>query len=176
VGRERRLLLAGTLAHVTVRGNDKGLIVLDVADNLRLVRRIGEAEDTFDWVIHSYCLMTTHYHMLVETPKPNLDKGMHWLNHVYAKGFNLRHGRRDHVFGSRYGSKIQTSDEQLIGTVAYIARNPVKAGLCKHPAEWPWSNFGELRELAYGNTTALPSAFGELVARGARLADERPKP
>ena len=100
---------------------------------------------------------------------------MHWLNHVYAKGFNLRHDRRDHVFGQRYGSKIQTSDEQLVATVAYIARNPVEAGLCDHPAEWPWSNFGELRELAYGDSTSLPTAVSDLVARGARVANELPR-
>jgi REP element-mobilizing transposase RayT len=172
MGRERRLLLAGALAHVTVRGNDRRAIVLDDADRFRLLRRIDEAVDTFGWVGHCYCLMTTHYHLLVETPEPNLDKGMHWLNHVYAKGFNLRHDRRDHVFGKRYGSKIVTSDDQLISTVRYIALNPVEAGLCAHPAEWPWSNFGALRELAYTDATEIPDGIQEVVARGGRLADE----
>jgi len=172
MGRDRRILLAGSLSHVTVRGNDDRPIVLDNADRLRLLRRLDEAVDTYGWVCHIYCLMTNHYHLLVETREPNLDKGMHWLNHVYAKGFNLRHGRRDHVFGKRYGSKIVTSDDQLIRTVRYIALNPVKAGLCEHPADWPWSNFGQLRDLAYGETESVPDAIRELVAVGARLADE----
>lgn len=172
MGRERRVLVAGGLYHVTVSGNNKREIVRDDADRLRLVTRMDEAVERCGWVFHSYCVMTTHYHMLVETPEPNLDKGMHWLNHVYAKGFNLRHDLTGHVFGQRYGAKLVTSDSQLVATVRYVALNPVKAGLCAHPADWPWSNFGALRELAYGETTDVPDRFRELIALGARLANE----
>jgi putative transposase len=64
---------------------------------------------------------------------------MHWLNHVYAKSFNRRHNRRDHLFGKRFWDKLIVTDEQLVATTRYVAINPVKAGLCKRPEDSPWS-------------------------------------
>jgi putative transposase len=169
MGRGRRIDVGGALYHVTARGNDRKPIVLDDADRIRWLRLRSCCEQSHGWKCHAWCLLSTHFHLLVETSTANLAAGMHWLNHVYAKTFNRRHDREDHVFGRRYASKLITSDEQLVAVVRYIALNPVKAGLAADPAEWPWCNYGELRRVALASTPP-PRRYGELVAQGVRLA------
>jgi REP element-mobilizing transposase RayT len=170
MGRARRTEVAGGLYHVTSRGNDGRSIVLDNADRIRWLALRRRCEESYGWTCHAYCLMSTHFHLLLETADATLASGMHWLNHVYAKSFNRRHGCSDHVFGRRYFAKVVTSDEQLVATVRYIALNPVDAGLVSDPAEWPWCNFGDLGRLAFGRAQTPPRAYGRLIADGARLA------
>jgi hypothetical protein len=84
--------------------------------------------------------MPNHVHLLFETPEPNLGAGMQRLHGDYGQTFNERHGRSGHVFQGRYGSVLVTTDEQLWHVAAYIVLNPVSAGLCRRPEEWPWSS------------------------------------
>ena len=170
MGRERRINLAGALYHVGAEGNDGRAIVLDSVDCARWTSLLETARQKHGWIVHAHCLMTTHFHLLVETPKANLSDGMHWLNHVYAKTFNARHRRRNHVFGKRFWNDVILSDEQLVAVTRYIARNPVKAGLCERPQDWPWSNFRDLQPLAMGHTSRAPTSVRALVAQGRRLA------
>ena len=79
MGRAHRVQIAGGLYHVNTPGNDGRAIVLDEADRLRFCRRLENALDFHGWACHAFCLMTTHYHILVETPEANLAAGMHWL-------------------------------------------------------------------------------------------------
>jgi putative transposase len=72
--------------------------------------------------------MGNHYHLLVETPLPNLSEGMRDLNGAYARAFNERHKRKDHVFGHRYWSKLIESEDQYEATVDYIVNNPSTTG------------------------------------------------
>lgn len=88
----------------------------------------------------AYCLLDNHVHLLIETPEANLGAGMQHLHGLYGQTFNARHGRSGHVFQGRYGAVRVTSDEHLWTVVAYIAHNPVEAGLCKDPNQWPWSS------------------------------------
>jgi REP element-mobilizing transposase RayT len=83
--------------------------------------------------------MTTHYHLLLETPKPNLAVGMKLINSAYAQGFNRRHKRVGALFQGRYHSVVIETERQLLHTALYIAFNPVRAGLCAEPEDWPWS-------------------------------------
>ena len=84
--------------------------------------------------------MDNHMHFLVETPEPNLGKGMQRLHGDFGRGFNRRHARSGHVFQGRYGSKPVKDDEQLWTVVGYIAANPVEAGLCRTPEAWRWNS------------------------------------
>jgi putative transposase len=170
MGREHRSNLAGGLYHVGAEGNDGRAIVVDGRDCARWTSLLKAAERNFGWVAHVHCLMTTHFHLLLETPEPNLSEGMHWLNHVYAKTFNRRHDRRNHVFGKRFWDDVILSDAQLVAVTRYIALNPVKAGLCARPQDWPWSNYGQLYAVATGMAAVPPTPVRELVAQGARLA------
>jgi REP element-mobilizing transposase RayT len=97
--------------------------------------------ETYDWLCKSYCLMGTHYHLVVQTPDANLSEGMQLLNGRYAQRFNGRHGRRGHLFGERFYSVHVESDSHLFAALRYVARNPVEAGLCAAPEGWRWSSF-----------------------------------
>ena len=84
--------------------------------------------------------MSNHYHLLVRTLEPNLSRGMRDLNGMYAQWFNRRHGRDGHLFHGRYRALLSGSDEHLLAAVAYMVRDPVRAGMCERPCDWPWSS------------------------------------
>jgi hypothetical protein len=88
-----------------------------------------------------FCLMRTHYHLVVEVNDGVLPAAMQSLNHAYACQFNRRHGLRGHVQSRRYGSRRIRGTEDLIETYAYAMNNPVEAGLCSRASLWPWSSF-----------------------------------
>lgn len=92
------------------------------------------------WGCLAYCLMDNHVHLLVEIAEPSLGAGIQRAHGLYAATFNQRHGRSGHVFQGRYGSVLVTRDEQLWAAIAYVVRNPVEAGLCASPRDWPWSS------------------------------------
>jgi REP element-mobilizing transposase RayT len=93
------------------------------------------------WRCLAFCLMTNHVHLLIETPQANLSSGMQALHGRYAQTFNLRHRRTGHVFEGRYGAVLVESDAHFCATAAYVARNPVAAGLCERPEGYPWSSY-----------------------------------
>jgi REP element-mobilizing transposase RayT len=93
---------------------------------------------------HSYCILGTHYHLLLRPTKPNLGEAMKRLNWLYAWRFNRLFGFKGHCFESRYWSKPIRTSEQLITAIRYLALNPVRAGLCESPLAWPWSSYPAL--------------------------------
>jgi hypothetical protein len=95
--------------------------------------------------------MGNHLHLVVETTLPNLSDGMRWLHGRFALAFNEHHQRTNHVFGDRYGSAAQRTMGQLKHTIRYVVTNPVAAGLCQFPEEWPWSSH---RAIIEGDTPA----------------------
>ena len=85
--------------------------------------------------------MTTHYHLLVQTPQADLSAGMQRLNGLYAMRFNARHARRGHLFGARFHAIPVETESHLLETVRYLALNPVRAGACLDARDWPWSSY-----------------------------------
>jgi REP element-mobilizing transposase RayT len=142
MARPLRRELAGGLHHVYARGNDGCHVYRDDLDRTRYLRLLGTVVAHRGWRCLAYCLMTTHVHLLVETPEPNLAVGMHQLHGEFVRAFNKRHGRSGHLFQGRYGSVLVRDDAQLWTTVAYIAANPVEAGICGSAADWRWSSHG----------------------------------
>jgi putative transposase len=143
MARKPREAVADGIFHVYARGDDKRLIYRDDVDRTTYVRMLAEAVERCGWRLLAFCLMENHVHLLIETPKANLGVGMQRLHGEYAHYFNLRHGHCGHVFQGRYGSKRIRSDGQLWMVAAYLARNPVDAGLCADPGEWPWSSHAD---------------------------------
>jgi putative transposase len=127
--------------HVFSRGNRKQDIYRDDDDRRRYLLLLSRAVFRMRWRCLSYCLMGNHVHMLVETRTPNLGAGMHRLHGMYAQSFNSRHTTVGHLFQHRYKANPVLTDEQLWITAAYIANNPVEAGLCRTPEDWTWSSF-----------------------------------
>jgi REP element-mobilizing transposase RayT len=109
---------------------------------LDIVRRTSR-EST--WSCHAVCLMTTHYHLVLEATRDALSAGMHRLNWRYAMYFNRKHGSFGHVFADRFATRVIEREEYLYDACAYVLLNPVRAGLCQRVEEWPWSysSFGE---------------------------------
>lgn len=141
VARRPRELVEGGIYHVFARGNDRQAIFRNDLDRHLYLRGLRGVVETSRWSCLAYCLMSNHVHLLVETPQANLDRGMQRLHSAYAQGFNWRHGRVGHLFQGRYGAVRIATDGQLCLVAAYIARNPVVTGYCRHPEDWRWSSF-----------------------------------
>ena len=113
----------------------------DDIDRLEFLRHLARAVEQPGWTCLQYCLMTSHYHLMVDVEDGVLPRAMHAINLAYARHYNRRYSLRGHVQGWRYGSRRIVDDGDLIRRFAYIANNPVEAGLCAAPADWPWSSY-----------------------------------
>ena len=98
-----------------------------------LLNTIGRAKRRHGWKVHAYCLMSNHYHLLIETPEPNIAVGMQWLNSTYAHRFNEKYERIGHLFQRRYSDGIILTDEHLHEVIRYIPLNPVRARVVQAP-------------------------------------------
>lgn len=139
--RPLRVEFPGGVYHVTSRGNGRAAIFLEDADRHLFLDLLGHTIDRFRWRCYAYCLMPNHYHLVVETPTPNLARGMRHLNGVYTQRFNRRHGRVGHVFQGRYKAIIVQRDAHLLELCRYVVLNPVRARLVERVREWPWSSY-----------------------------------
>jgi REP element-mobilizing transposase RayT len=139
----RTLLLEGPL-HVTARGNRRQPIFLTDGDRRFFLTLLGHVAMKLGWRVYAYCLLTNHYHLLVETSPSALSKGMQHLNAVYAQCFNSVHQLDGHLFQGRFYAGCVEANGHLLELTRYMARNPVEAGLCRAPAEWAWSSYSAL--------------------------------
>jgi putative transposase len=126
--------------HVYARGNNRERIFRDDWDREAYLKTLAKVTIRMRWRLLAYCLMDNHVHLLIETREPNLGAGMQRLHSHYARTYNDRHVRTGHVFEGRYGSRVVGSDEQLWGTIVYIARNPVEVGNCLDPQDHQWNS------------------------------------
>jgi putative transposase len=145
VPRRQRQEEAGAIHHVFARGNRAEDVFWDAADRRLYLRLLARAVRLQGWRCLSYCLMTNHLHLLLETPEPNLGLGMRGLHGDYALEFNKRHGLSGHVFQGRFGAVRVKDDAHLLTVIRYIDRNPTEAGLAARPEEWPWCSARALR-------------------------------
>jgi REP element-mobilizing transposase RayT len=142
MARPLRLEFAGALYHVTARGDRREPIYTDEADRHGWLDVLGEVCGRFNWVVHAYCQMTNHYHLLVETADGNLSKGMRQLNGLYTQRFNRRHSLVGHLFQGRYKAILVQKENYLLELSRYVVLNPVRAGMVGDALDWPWSSFG----------------------------------
>ncbi len=141
MARPLRIEFDGALYHVTARGDRREAIYEDDADRERFLETLGAVVDVFNWRCHAYCLMTNHYHLVVETPDGNLAKGMRQLNGVYTQASNRRHGRVGHLFQGRYKAVLVDGDSHLLELARYVVLNPVRARIVKSAGDWRWSSY-----------------------------------
>jgi REP element-mobilizing transposase RayT len=147
MGRESRSLFPGVPTHITVRGVDEQPIFLSDLDRYEMLGIMRKATERVCWDVLCWCLMTTHYHLLVVVPADvtAVAAAMHRINSTYARRFNAWHRRRGHVFGNRYADTLVETDQHGQRTIAYILDNPVRAGIVKRFDEWNWSGLETLR-------------------------------
>lgn len=161
--RTARVELEGGIHHITLRGNRGAPIFLDDGDRAFFLGELDRAARRYAWTWLSYCLMSNHAHLVIETPQTTLGVGMRQLAGGYAQRFNKRHGMYGHLFQERYGSVLVRNDAQFAQLLRYVAFNPVKAGLCDAPEQWPWSSHRALLTRATwvrAATTRIDSLLG----------------
>ena len=138
-----RLEAPGAIHHVVVQAGSDGRLVVDDADRLRLLDELRRAVLGNGWHCVAFCVMTTHVHIVVCTPTPNLSAGMAPFLGRYAYTFNRRHDRQGRLFRNRFWSRRVDRPHYLTCAALYTVLNPVAAGICVHPREYVWSSYGE---------------------------------
>jgi len=179
--RPLRIVFPGANYHVTVRGNARQDIFLSPWDNAYFLSVLSNVVKDFQWRCHAYCLMSNHFHLLLETPLPNLSAGMKLLNSIYSGFFNRNHLKVGHVLQGRFHSPVIKDETHMLVVARYISLNPVEAGIVEKPEQWEWSSYSAIMGL-----TKVPSfltvepilsifdsekqtsrkAFGEFVGNG----------
>jgi putative transposase len=138
----------GGIYHVTARGNDGQSIVADDADRELWLTYLARSVRRYAWTCLAYCLMTNHFHLVVQISQGGLSRGMQELNAGFARSFNRRHGRTGHLFRNHFYSDQFKRDSHLLETCRYVVLNPVRAGIRAHPADWRWSSYRSCAGLA----------------------------
>lgn len=144
--RKARVEFAGAVYHLLDRGDRREAIFRDERDRQTFVATLGQACERTGWRVHAWVLMTNHYHLLVETPQPNLVAGMRWFQTTYTVRFNQRHRLSGHLFQGRYKAVVVDPEERgYLGTVSdYIHLNPVRArmiSLQERLFDYAWSSY-----------------------------------
>ncbi|MNM39927.1 Transposase IS200 like protein [compost metagenome] len=138
--RPLRLEFSGALYHVTSRGDRRGAIYRDDTDRLAWQKVLEHVCERHHFIVHSFCQMSNHYHLLVETVEANLSQGMRQLNGVYTQHFNRRHKLVGHVLQGRYKAILVQKENYLLELARYIVLNPVRAHMVASPDNWYWSS------------------------------------
>lgn len=142
MARPIRIEFEGGFYHVTSRGNARQDIFADAEDYRTFLIILADGVERYRWLLHTYCLMDNHYHLLIETPQANLSRGMRQLNGVYTQKYNRRHDRVGHLFQGPYKALIVEKDAYLLELSRYIASNPVRAKMVSSLEDWSWSSYG----------------------------------
>lgn len=141
MSRPLRIAFPDALYHVVSRGHRGEPVYDDDDDREMFLEILAEAVQRFNWRCYAYCLMTNHYHLLVETPDANLSAGMRHVNGIYTQASNRRHKRVGHVFQGRYRAILVDPEAYLLEVARYIVLNPVRTGMTRTPSAWPWSSY-----------------------------------
>ncbi|MFQ5597873.1 MAG: transposase, partial [Nitrospiria bacterium] len=159
-----RIEFPGAVYHLTSRGNARQNIYRDDADRETFLTSLSHVVDRFSWRCYAYCLMDNHYHLLIETPKPNLSRGMRQLNGIYTQSYNRRHRKVGHLLQGRFKSILVEKETHFLELCRYVVLNPVRAKRVKHPSKWLWSSYratvGESAIPDYLSVNWLLAQFG----------------
>jgi REP element-mobilizing transposase RayT len=138
VARTARIEHAGGVHHVTAKSPSRRLLFHDDQDRQWYLQLLATEIQLRGWRLFSYCLLSNHLHLLLETPHPDLGEGFKRIHEQFAVRINRSRSEGGHLFGARFYNKLVYSQRHLVACLRYIARNPVDAGICRLPREWPW--------------------------------------
>ena len=141
MSRPLRIEYPGAFYHVTSRGNERKMVFQSTRDREKYLTYLESAHHRYGAIIHVYCLMGNHYHLLLETPRGNLSEILHHINGAYTTYFNVKRDRCGHLFQGRFKGILVEKDAYCKELSRYIHLNPVRAGLVKSPLEYPWSSY-----------------------------------
>lgn len=138
--RPLRIEFPGALYHVTSRGNQRSPIYRHDADRQVWLAMLALVCKRHNFVVHSFCQMTNHYHLLIETVEANLSRGMRQLNGLYSQYFNRRHQLVGHLFQGRYKAILVQKESYLLELSRYVVLNPLRANVVASLDDWHWSS------------------------------------
>ncbi len=174
--RPLRLEFPGALYHVTSRGNRQNAIYRDDSDRRAWLDLLGLVCKRHNFLIHGFCQMTNHFHLLIETREGNLSQGMRQLNGVYTQHYNYRHRLVGHLFQGRYKAILVQKESYLLELARYIVLNPVRANMVASPGDWQWSSHYYLVHSDHPPTwlerDCLLGRFGQTRAEATAAYDE----
>jgi REP element-mobilizing transposase RayT len=150
MARPLRIEYPGAFYHVTSRGNEKRDIFKNRKDREKFLVYLQSSVERYGALIHAYCLMTNHYHLLLETPRGNLSEIMQHINGAYTTYFNVKRKRTGHLFHGRYKAIVVDADEYALELSRYIHLNPVRAGMVREPQEHEWTSYKSYIGMAAG--------------------------
>jgi REP element-mobilizing transposase RayT len=157
VPRPPRLQVAGGLYHVTAHSNVGRVVFRDDEERAQFLAMLEFGVTRWGWSCRSYCLLSTHFHLLIGTPEPDLSTGMQYVNGRYAQWANWHRGERSHVFEGRFRSVLVETESHALEVHRYIALNPVRASLVRDPEQWPGAacvpSWGANRRLPFSTLT-----------------------
>jgi putative transposase len=189
MGRPIRIEYPSALYHITSRGNERKNIFLEDGDRVKFLKILGDYHDRYGILIHSYVLMDSHYHLVLETPRGNLLKVMHGVNSSYTGYFNRKYGRSGYLFQGRYKGILVEKDTYLLSLSRYVHLNPVRARVVERPEHYRWSSYpgyigkgkeSEWVEYAWGlsqfgnNRKRAQKRYREYTEEGLKVKDKTP--
>ena len=140
MSRPLRIQYPNAWYHVMNRGRCGQAIFESKEDFEQFIDIIKESIELFSLRISAFCLMTNHYHLLVQTPDGNLSRCMRHINGIYTQRFNIKNGLDGPLFRGRYKAILVGEDSYLLQLIRYIHKNPVRAGMAKSCALYKWSS------------------------------------
>ena len=141
MARPLRIVYPGAMYHITSRGNEQKDVFKSQRDREKFLEYLASATVRYGAVIHAYCLMSNHYHLLLETPAGNLSQIMRHINGAYTTYFNIKRKRSGHLFQGRFKAILIEADEYATELSRYIHLNPVGAGMTARPEDYRWSSY-----------------------------------
>jgi putative transposase len=152
------------LFHVSTHSVWTSVLFRDDIDRMHFLTELAKTISKLGWTCMCVSLLSTHYHLLIETFDESLSIGMKHLNLTHATRFNARHKLRGHVVDGRFWSDRIETEAHLLAAFRYICRNACEAGICSSPGEWPWCSYRALVEPAESYTfvdiTRVTSCWG----------------
>ena len=169
MARPLRIEYEGALYHVTSRGNAREKIFFTKTDHHAFLDILTQVVERYGWICHAYCLMTNHYHLLIETPNANLSRGMRHLNGVYTQWVNRQMRRTGHLFQGRFKSILVEKESHLLELARYVVLNPVRAKMVRSPRNWRWSSYrataGQVAAPSFLTIAWMLSQLGDTPSR-----------
>jgi REP element-mobilizing transposase RayT len=165
MSRPLRIEFPGAIYHITSRGDRRENIFLSDDDRKLFLEVYSRTAERFGWICYAYCLMSNHYHLVMETPLPNLSSGMAYLNGTYTQKFNRKNKKVGHVFQGRYKAVLVERNTYLLELLRYVVLNPVRAKMVTDPGDWLWSSYnatvGTVEKPEWLNTEWILNCFSE---------------
>ncbi len=140
MSRPLRIEYSDAWYHIMNRGRRGERIFSKSKDYESFIELLQEAVDLWDVRISAYCLMSNHYHLLIQTPLSNISRCMRHINGVYTQRYNRSHKCDGQLFKGRYKSILVDQDNYLLELVRYIHRNPLRVGMVKNLSQYTWSS------------------------------------